>query len=159
MTDTWKSTVFLWLSVTVLMTSIPEGGRETVASASYEQHPFDNDFEEGTVAPWVDQSEGGTCWVVETISSNSGTYVRNTIQLPSPPSTGKHFLLMKQELKTFDIGTLSTMNFIAFPGDQIQFSFWISSTWSHFHNLQVIFLLLSEDNLLKVVLNIMYNKY
>jgi len=147
MIDTCKFTVFLWLSVTVLMTSTPEGVGETVALVIYEQHPFDNDFEEGTLAPWMDLSEGGTCWVIETISSNSGSNGRNTIQLPSPPPIGKYFLLMKQELKTFDIGTLSSTNFIAFPGDQIQFSFWISSTWSNFHNLQVIFFCFYRKNI------------
>ena len=146
MIEACKSTVFLWLFVTALMTtSFPEEGGETVTLVNYEKHPIDNDFEEGTVAPWLDLSEGGTCWVIQTIAFDSGTIDRSAIQPASPPAAGKYFLVMKQVLETFDMGTLSTTNFIAFPGDQLQFSFWISSTWSQFHNLQVKFVFLSQE--------------
>jgi len=138
MIEAYKSTVFLWLYVTALMMNRTEGGGETVALVNDEQHPLDNDFEEGTMTPWVDKSEGGTNWVIRTISSSSSRKNgRSAIQLPLPPPTGKYFLSMTQDLKTFDIGTLSSTNFVAFPGDTIQFSFWISSTWSQFPNLQV----------------------
>jgi len=157
MIGAYKAIVFLWLYVTALMMSRTEGGGKSIALGPLydKQNPFDNDFEEGTMAPWVDLSEGGTSWVITTISSsNSRKNGWNAIQLPSPPPTGKYFLSMKQDLKTFDIGILSSTNFNAFPGDTIQFSFWISSTWSHFHNLQVINFFIWEFSLKRLFLSL-----
>ena len=132
-----KFGLLLCISVITSLANQTETGGETFALVHVKKHLFDNDFEEGTVAPWVDLSEGGTHWTIEISSSHSGIKENNALKPPLPPLTGKYFLLVEQDGKTFDMGTLSTTNFIALPGDQIQFSYWISSTWSQFHNLQV----------------------
>ncbi len=136
-----KSTGFLWLSVMALIMSQQEVGEETSTLFNVKQHHYDNDFEEESLSPWIDLSEGETEWVIiESAPSDSGIIECNALQLPLPPSTGKYYLLLKQDLKTFDMGTLSTENFLALPGDKVQFSYWISSTWSQFYNLQVHFI-------------------
>ena len=133
-----KFTVFVWCSALVVTTIQPDGEWTALALSNVGQHQFDNDFEDGSVAPWVDLSEGGTRWAIKTSSSDSWRNEKNQILLPPPPLNGKNFLHLEQDLNTFDFGTFSTTNFIALPGDKIQFSYFISSTWSQFNNLQVI---------------------
>lgn len=100
------------------------------------QHDFDNDFEDGSIAPWMDLSEPGTMWLVDEISSDPpANGMEGTLQ-PPPPPTGKHLLWLKHDLNTFAVGTLSTQSFIAAPGDMVQFSYWISSKYSQFHNIE-----------------------
>lgn len=147
MTPSTKYISFLWFSALFAITSQlddEEGTSLARALASYnaKQHHFDNDFEEGTVAPWVDISQGGTRWAVIASSSDSWKTGKVPILLPPPPATGNKFIWLEHDLETFDMGTLSTTNFIALPGDKVQFSYWISSTWSQFNNLQVIFIFL-----------------
>jgi len=111
------------------------GGGLAHSSGIYKRHDFDNDFEEGTLAPWVDLSEGWVCWKIERISDSMTTVGFEST--PPPPLSGKHFLMLKYDLETFDIGILSTAVFLALPGDMIQFFYWISSRYSQFHNIQV----------------------
>ena len=132
-----KSTLFLWLSALAVITIQPDGEWTSFALYNVEQHQFDNDFEEGTVAPWVDLSEGGTRWAIKSSSSDSEKTKKDAILPPPPPLTGKNFLVLEQGFHIFDFGTLSTTNFIALPGDQIQFAYFMSSSWSQFNNLQV----------------------
>ncbi len=133
-----KSTFFLWLSALAVITIQPDGEWTALALNDVVQHQFDNDFEEGTVAPWVDLSEGGTRWAIKASSSDSEKTKKNAFLPPPPPLTGKNFLVLEQDFHIFDFGTLSTTNFIALPGDTIQFSYCMSSSWSQFNNLQVI---------------------
>ena len=134
MNPSYKSNIFLWLFVTSLMMNQSEGEPSTNGN---KQNHFDNDFEGGTLAPWVDLSEGETHWTIESFASDSGIKENMTIQPPFPPPEGQYFLLLNQDVKMFDIGILSTTNFVAIPGDMVQFSYWISSTYSQFQNLQV----------------------
>ena len=144
--------VFLWLLLTYIMTQ--ERGWVTLASSEYtKQQNLDNDFEDGSIAPWIDQSEAGTRWVLNDISPVSATNNRNimeTIQ-PPPPLNGKRFLLLKHDLSIFDVGILSTENFVASPGDRVQFSYWISSQYSHFNNIQVIAYVFLRPKLCKML--------
>ena len=134
-----KFTVFVWFSALVVTTIQPDGEWTALALNNVE-HKLDNDFEEGIVAPWLDLSEGGTHWAIE--SSSTEMNEKNTGQRPLPPTTGKYFLLLKHDLNTFDLGTLSTANFVALSGDKVQFSYWIASTYFQFQNLQVQILVL-----------------
>ncbi len=109
-------------------------GIAVASSSETKQHEFDNDFEDGSIAPWIDQSERGTGWVLNEMESVLAT--NGDIQAPPPPS-GKRFISLKHDFMIFDIGILSTENFVAFPGDKFQFSYWISSQYSYFNNIQV----------------------
>lgn len=129
----------LWSSLFVSATSHrrDEIGEKS-ALRNAESHEFDNDFEDGSITPWLDLSEGGTQWTIECSHPDYMKNKKDETKQPPPPQTGKYFLSLKHaDLKTFDVGILSTTNLIAFPGDMVQFSYCISSTWSQFHNLQV----------------------
>lgn len=94
---------------------------------------LDNDFENGTIEPWIDLSEGGTRWVL-------GFYTDQTIEIKPPPpaNSGEYFLWLEQSsFRTFGIGLLSTPQFVAFPGDQLLFSYWIYAEFKEFNNIQV----------------------
>ena len=112
-------------------------GLAVASSSETKQHEFDNDFEDGSIAPWIDQSELGTGWALNEMLA-SGLFTNGAIQPPPPPS-GKRFLWLKHDFMIFDIGILSTENFVAFPGDKFQFSYWISSQYSYFNNIQVYY--------------------
>lgn len=101
----------------------------------------DNDFENGTIAPWADCSEDGTRWVAVDVNSTlANENGRSQLQAmpPLPPNNGKYFIFLKHDLKIFGIGILSSPNFIAYPGDEISFSYWLHSTYQHFNNIEVI---------------------
>lgn len=142
-----KCTVFPCLYALIVITIQLDGEWTSLTLNNVEQHQFDKDFEEGTVAPWVDLSDGGIRWVIKTSSSDTWITGKNSVLLPPPPPlTGKNFLYLEQDLNTFDFRTLSTTKFIALPGDKMQFSYCISSTWSQFNNLQVITIQLTVMN-------------
>ncbi len=105
-------------------------------------HMFDTGFENGTFEPWIDLSEDGTCWVVSnTMQWRNG---ENSIHSQIPPlEDGKYFLQLENADVNvlFGVGKLSTATFLANPGDKLQFSYWISSRYSQFNNLQVSFVL------------------
>ena len=98
----------------------------------------DNNFENGTISPWTDCSEDGARWVIENHSSWMNGNGRSQLQtVPQPPNNGKYFILLKHDLKIFGIGILSSPYFIAYPGDEITFSYWLHSTYRHFNNIEV----------------------
>lgn len=73
------------------------GSEVAVASSSKTQkHDFDNDFEEGSIAPWIDQLERGTTWVPNEIASDLLT--DGSIQ-PPPPPNGNHFIWLKYDFR------------------------------------------------------------
>lgn len=98
---------------------------------------FDNDFEEGSIEPWVDMSQDGTQWVIR--NSNQWKQGGSSIQPQPSIKDGKYFLQLDNTdvNVVFGIGKLSTTTFTAYPGDQIQFSYWIASKHSHFNTIQV----------------------
>ena len=102
----------------------------------------DNDFENGTTAPyWTDCSEDGTLWVaVDNNHSWINENGRSQLKLlsPPPPNNQGKFVIIKHYLKTFGIGILSSPYFIAYPGDRVMFSYWLQSTFPNFNNIQVI---------------------
>lgn len=107
------------------------------ASLEHNQCPsFDNDFENGTIEPWFDLSEDGTRWVLDNTDSFEN---HQAIKMKPPPpiNNGEYFLWLEQSFRTFGIGLLSTPQFIAFPGDQLLFSYWIYAEFKEFNNIQV----------------------
>lgn len=101
------------------------------------QYDFDNDFEDGQVAPWTDLSLGGTHWTIKSMTTGSWENVMSTNLPPTLPTNSNHVLRLEFDLETFDIGILSTTDLIASPGDTIQFSYCIYSQYNHFQNIEV----------------------
>lgn len=101
------------------------------------QISFDNDFEKGSIEPWVDLSQDGTQWLIRSFNQWKGE--GNSIQPQSSINNGKYFIqLDNTDINTvFGIGQLSTTSFTAYPGDKIQFSYWIASKKPQFTNIQV----------------------
>ena len=59
-------------------------------------------------------------------------------QAPTPMGEGFGFLqLIKMKSNMFAVAELRSKNFIASPGDRLQFSFWIRSKIPKFNNLEV----------------------
>jgi len=96
---------------------------------------IDNSFENETLSPWTDCSEDGAEWIIGNMSSSR--IERNEKEI-SPPivESGAHYLWLQHDLETFGIGILISPTFLAFPGDEIKFSFWIHSSFKHFNNIQ-----------------------
>jgi len=106
-----------------------------VITSAVQELSINQNFENGSIQPWQDFSEEGTQWVIENISSWSNEHTKNHLGLP-PMESGTHYLWLKQDLETFGIGILSSNTFLANPGDEIKFSFWIHSSYKYFNNLQ-----------------------
>jgi len=114
--------------------------REARVSAISHQD-VDNDFENGTIAPWTDSSEDGTQWMIENSffwTNGDGRSQMQVVPPPPPPNNGKYYALLKHDLtKTFGVGILSSPNFVAYPGDEVTFSYWLQSPFRHFNNIEV----------------------
>lgn len=100
----------------------------------------DNNFENGTIAPWTECSEDGSRWIIENYSSLTNEMIKSQQQQPPPPNNGNFFIWLKHELKIYGIGILSSPYFIAYPGDEITFSYWLCSPYRHFNNIEVLYL-------------------
>ncbi len=110
--------------------------KEIAALSNFEQPHLDNNFENQTLEPWSDSSENGTEWMIAcTFSCTNDT---NMIQdIPFPPTGGHYVLQLKYDLKSFDVGILSSPIFLAYPRDEIKFFYFIRSEYSHFNNIEV----------------------
>ena len=118
--------------------------KDIAALSNIEQPGLDNNFENQTLEPWVDSSENGTLWIIECISSC--TDETSMIQdIPLPPTDGHHVLLLKYDLKSFDVGILSSPIFLAYPRDEIKFLYYIRSDYSHFNNIEATHSLLPSE--------------
>lgn len=101
-----------------------------------QQPELDQNFENGTMEPWVDCSENGTQWVIQKMSTAWGNEISKSRIIPPPLESGTHYLWLKQDFEIFGFGVLSSPKFLAYPGDELQFSFWIHSSFECFNNLQ-----------------------
>ena len=105
------------------------------------QHYLNKDFENEDISPWLlDESENGDGWqwAIEEISKpfEEG----NPAPFPSSEGmdlSGLHHLRLKRTGPFFGVAGLRSPTFTAYPGDEIQFSYWIRSRFSNFNNIQV----------------------
>lgn len=109
-----------------------------------------NDFEDGRLSPWYDESAANVKWKVEDFNSPS------EFDTPAPqPSSGTKYL---RAARTRDLlsglAVLRSEPFIASPGDQVTFNFWIRSRRPEGNNLEVYYNYTTTVSKLKVVLNI-----
>lgn len=111
---------------------------EISALTNIEQPDIDNNFENQNLEPWVNSSENGTKWIIECISSctNETSMVQD---IPLPPTDGHCVLQLKYDLKSFDVGILSSPVFLAYPRDEIKFFYFIRSEYSHFNNIEATY--------------------
>lgn len=102
---------------------------------------IDSYFEdETTIENWNDESSGDAShWRVIKwpYPVDKPTDPLNT-QAPTPLGEGFGYLqLIKRKSNVFAVAVLRSANFIASPGDRLQFSFWIRSKFAKFNNLEV----------------------
>lgn len=109
------------------------GGRQVNAETK-ELSGLDNDFESGTLQPWIDESPGSVRWKVE------NQYSSWEPSNPAPqPSNGKNYLRIDRGGSPyFSIAILRSPTFKLTSSEYyISFSFWIRSKWPAFTNLEV----------------------
>lgn len=98
---------------------------------------LDNDFENGTIEPWVDFSQDGTRWNIRNATTFENE-VDTNYQPPPSLNGGTNFLQINpNKMNTFGLGELRITEILAMPGDQLKFSYWIRSRYSWLNNLQV----------------------
>ena len=92
-----------------------------------------NDFEDGRVSPWYDESAANVNWKVEDFNSPS------EFDSPAPqPSSGTKYLRAARNKDLLSgLAVLRSEPFIASPGDQVTFNFWIRSRRPEGNNLEV----------------------
>ncbi|XP_057373348.1 asialoglycoprotein receptor 1-like [Daphnia carinata] len=102
-----------------------------------------NDFENGVVHPWIEQSEASAKWKIENITSPW-----QTNNAAPTPLNGKNYLRIDRGTSlSFNIAILRSPHFKIPPGNDnviFSFSFWIRSKWPQFTNLELY--LAKEEN-------------
>lgn len=95
---------------------------------------LDNDFEDGRLGIWYDSSPNQMNWQIEDFDSPT------EIDNPAPePDYGTKYLRVHKNGE-FGLGrvVLNSEVFLAEPGDEIHFSFWIRAKYAATNNLQVM---------------------
>ena len=92
-----------------------------------------NDFENGALSPWFDNSPGLISWKVENVSSPIET------NYPAPPKSGSKYLRINRLTPNITAGlaVVRSPTFTAQPGDLVIFSFWIQSKDLYGNSLKV----------------------
>lgn len=111
----------------------------TTRRSGIPQPELSNDFERKTLKPWVDASEDGSFWAIGSFSAEENN-MKSSFISPPPAKDGKYFIYLKNYFDVFGVGILQTENFIALPGDQLSFSFWMYSALSQINNIKVDFI-------------------
>jgi len=92
---------------------------------------LNNNFESGAADPWYDSSPNTVHWVVEDFSTPIEDYPPPTL------STGTKYLRANRDKATPGQLILRTVTFMAFPGDEFSFNFWIRSKYTGGNTLEV----------------------
>lgn len=88
-------------------------------------------------ANWYDESEeGGYRWAQESFSDQCEK--NNPVPKPSEGKSQYLRLCRCDGAHHFGVAKLRSREFVASPGDRLNFIYWIRSTYLHFTNLQVI---------------------
>ena len=97
---------------------------------------LNNDFENGTMSPWCDQSNGQVHWKVESFDTPFD------LDSPGPqPFDGSQYLrAVRNANLQSGLTILNSPSFTALPGDLVSFSFWIRSRRLQGNTLEVNFI-------------------
>ena len=98
---------------------------------------LNNNFESGTLSPWIEQSKSVVKWKIE--NRTSAWEPGNAAPLPS---NGTNYLRVNRGSSlAFGVAVLRSQVFTVAPFSRdttFSFSFWIRSKWPQFTNLEVI---------------------
>lgn len=96
---------------------------------------LDKDFEDGRLSPWYDTSANFMHWLVE----DSSTPLEPTNPAPPPLNSGTKYIRAGDRAGTVELNSLilRSPEFVAVPGDEVSFSFWIRSRRLRGNSLQV----------------------
>lgn len=98
---------------------------------------FNIDFENGTIAPWVEASRRSAKWKIE----NTNSPWESDNAAPTPLNGSSYLRVDRGASLSFGVAILRSPVIIATPGVSsaiLSFSFWIRSKWSQYTNLEVI---------------------
>lgn len=99
---------------------------------------LNNDFENGSIDSWHDNSPSSTHWLVEDFSDQ--TELSNPA--PSPVNGQKYLRAIRDVQLSSGLLILRSDTFTALPGDHFFFQFWIRSKYPEGNNLDVRYSLL-----------------
>jgi hypothetical protein len=105
---------------------------ETSVIAAADVSEMDNNFENGVVKPWIDQSDPAVKWKIENRTSSS--------EPENLPLSGSNYLRVDRGTSlSFGVAILRSPVFSLSTGTKatFSFSFWIRSKWPQFTNLEV----------------------
>lgn len=94
-----------------------------------------NDFESGTLGPWIEKSRGSVKWKIE---NNISPWEPGN--LAPIPANGTNYLRVNRGASlSFGVAVLRSRVFTLVPDETAFFSFdfWIRSKWPQFTNLEV----------------------
>ncbi len=92
----------------------------------------DNNFENGVVSPWIDESKTAVKWKIENRTSSS--------EPENLPLSGSNYLRVDRGTSlAFGVAILRSPVFSLSTGTNatFSFSFWIRSKWPQFTNIEV----------------------
>lgn len=92
-----------------------------------------NDFEDGNISPWYDESVANVFWSIEDYNNPSGY----DSQAPEPINGTKYLRAIRNPSLLSGLAVLRSEPFIASPGDAVSFNFWIRSRRPEGNNLEV----------------------
>lgn len=98
---------------------------------------FNIDFENGTIAPWVEASRRSVKWKIE----NTNSPWESDNAAPTPLNGSSYLRVDRGASLSFGVAILRSPVIIATAGVSsaiLSFSFWIRSKWSQYTNLEVI---------------------
>jgi len=92
---------------------------------------INNNFEDGRLGPWYDDSPGNVNWRIE-------TYPASFDSLAPFPSSGLRYLRASRfPNRLSGLAVLRSEPFLASPGDKVSFKFWMRSRRLEANNLEV----------------------
>jgi hypothetical protein len=98
----------------------------------------DNNFENGVVSPWIDESKTAVKWKIENRTSSS--------EPENLPLSGSNYLRVDRGTSlSFGVAILRSPVLPGTTNTFFSFSFWIRSKWPQFANLEVTWRDITSD--------------
>lgn len=124
------------LIVFAIILCLTKRSGQSIKVGSKELSELDNDFEDGTLQPWIEESQTSIRWQV---GNQASSWEPNN---PAPqPLNGKNYLRVDRRgaSSSFGVAILRSPTFKLLSGSEthVSFSFWIRSKWPAFTNLEV----------------------
>ncbi|KAI9561200.1 hypothetical protein GHT06_012156 [Daphnia sinensis] len=125
----------VFIVFTCVFLCLTRGSEQNFGAESKELSELDNDFEDKTLQPWIEESQGNVRWNVSNRTSHW------ELLNPAPqPINGKNYLRVdRRGSSSFGVAILRSPTFKLSSGSKIyvSFAFWIRSKWPAFTNLEV----------------------